>query len=553
MNRDVVEGNSTSLSPNPQEPALMDASHLHMNDLGLTPFPGFQLRGNTLQDQEQSCRDEHEHFGTGYRDDIQPTRGEGSISAEILGIPTPQTDLEGFDALVNNKADSDDLFDPLFDSTIPELDDVFSRKRSAEELQESPPEKRQRQQTNPLDETPSLTPDSTHESSASFFDTFDSMFCGPFELPLVLPDEPLFDLEIPQPPFSPPRISESTREGFSLDEQDILSNTTREFLKMRKEPEYVSPYPVSGGPLGYLPSSPTIHVKCVAVGDEKANDEIRKLRAQLYRTTRERDQYKKSLSEYTKLDGTGKSPEQLLREENSSLRRVSTRHQARVEEYKQEASEWRTKLHNVSVLYNNLLYEIGVEKRLPSITSIPAGYKPPRKTAVIQPPQAPVIMQDVAGKCWAFGPPTQQLEEPLVQSAGASNSQPFGRTIKQPMQEPRCVTIDLTPEPLSPQISVPEQATDAGNIHTSDPQPQQHELHARQQLTAITIDLTEEDEAPPTPPPVSEHATLRSLRSKKYDWLQAGNDMVENSQVCTFSMVEDDELARMMEEELSRT
>ncbi|KAL4905753.1 hypothetical protein BDW74DRAFT_12547 [Aspergillus multicolor] len=517
MNRDVVEGNFTSLSPSPQERALMDVSHLPMNDLGLTPFPGFQLRGNTLQDQEQSCRDEHEYVSTSYRDDIQRPGDEAIISA-ILGIPAPQTDLDRFDALVAHKADSDDLLDPLFDSTIPELDDVFSRKRSAEEAQEFPPEKRQRQHTNPLDETPSLTPDSTHESSASFFDNFDRMFGGAFEVPLVLPDEHLFDIEIPQPPFSPPRISESTREGFSLDEQDILSNTTREILKVKKEPEYVSPYPISGGPLGYLPSNPTIHVKCVAVGDDKAIDEIGKLRALLYRTTRERDQYKRSLEQYTKLDGTGKSPEQLLREENSSLRRVSTRHQARVEEYKQEASEWRNKLHNVSVLYNDLLYEIGVEKRLPSVASIPAGYKP-RKSAMIQ-PQAPVIVQDVAGNCEPLGSPAQQPEEPVVQSAGASNGQPFDRSITQPMQQPRAVTIDLTPEPLSPQISVPGQATDAGNIHISDPQAQQPELQPGQQTKAITIDLTEEDEAPPTPPPDSERATLRSLRSKKYGWLQ---------------------------------
>ncbi|KAL4740798.1 hypothetical protein BDV11DRAFT_184461 [Aspergillus similis] len=527
MSRGAVEGNSTSLCPDPQEQALMD-SHLYMNELGLTPFPGFQLRGDTLQDKEQECSVEHALVDAGRRDEIEQTGGTGGeVGAEISGVPRT-----GFDE-VNAEAtgtvdDMNDSYDPLFDSTIPELDLAFSRKRSAEELPENPSEKRQRQHPVSPDQTPpSLTTNTTHESHASFFDAFDSLFGGGIELPLVLPDEPLPDFrEIPQAPSSPHRTSECTKEGFSLDEQDILATTTREFLQVRKEPVYKSPYPVSGGPLGYLPSNPALHVTCVAVGDKKMLNEIQSLRAQLYRTTRERDQYKKSLLQYAELDGSGKSPEQLLREENAMLRRVSTRHQSRVDEYKKEAAAWRNKLHEVSTLYNNLLYEIEVTKRLPAISLVPAEYEPHQ-------------------------PGQQSVPLPSMQSTGAGNSQPFGSSTQQSGQQIDAATIDLTPEPSFSQTSrncMAAQITNAYN-HPSDPPARQPE----QTPEAIMIDLTEEDEALPTPPPEPEGATLKSLRSKKYGWLQAENGTSKTTQICTSPRTEDDELAVAMEEELSRT
>ncbi|KAL6236448.1 hypothetical protein BDW75DRAFT_206835 [Aspergillus navahoensis] len=523
MNRGVVEGNSTSLRPDPQEQALMDFSHLHMNDLGLTPFPGFQLRGDTLQDKEQDRFGEHRLVDVGRRDVIEQTGGEACVCAEISGIP--QTGLNEINAQANGTVDNPyDSYDPLFDSTIPELDTAFSCKRSAEELQELPPEKRQRQHTESPDQTPSMTTNSTHESPASIFDTFDSLFGGGIELPFVLSDEPLPDFEISQAPSSPHRTSELTKEGFALDEQDILATTTREFLRVRKEPEYASPYPVSGGPLGYLPSNPAIHVKCVAVGDDKMLNEIRSLRVQLCQTTRERDQYKRSLLQYAELDGSGKSPEQLLREENAMLRRVSTRHRSRVDEYKKEAAAWRNRLREVSTLYNNLLYEIEVTKRLPAISFVPAGYKPQ------QPEQQPVSLLS-------------------MQNRGVGKSQPSGPPAQQFEQRTAAVTIDLAPESSSPQTSrtcMPALVANACN-HPADPPTQQPE----QPPEAITIDLTEEDETLSTPPEPGS-ATLESLRSKKYGWLQGENDASKSSRTCTSPRIENNEL-HLMEDGLSRT
>ncbi|KAL4914243.1 hypothetical protein BDW62DRAFT_190942 [Aspergillus aurantiobrunneus] len=473
----------------------MDLSYFHVNDLGLTPSPGFQLRDKSLQDKKHDCFDEHESANTaGGHEGIEKTGKE--------------TGFGGFEVQANNTIASGDYsYDPLFDSTDPELDSVFSRKRAAE-LPELPPEKRQHLES--PSETPSLTTDSTQESPASFFDTFDTLFGSGLDLPLILPDGPLPDFEeAPPEPTCTPGISESTRERFLLDEQDILSNTTREVLQVGKKPEYASPYPVSGGPLGYLPSAPGIHVKCVAVGEEKKDHQILKLQAKLSHLTRERDQYKKSLSQYAQVDDIGKTPEQALREENAKLRRVSSRHQGRVEEYKKEAANWRNQLHVVSTLYNNLLYEIQVEKRVPSVASVPAGYKRPRMSTSVQ---------------------EHLMSQAALQNGGSAPA----------------------PLPL-PQNPVQFRTGLDSNSQSQEPTAQQFS-HPEQRSQTVTIDLTEEEgvETPSTPPRSAECATLRSLRSKKYGWLQAGSDASKSSHFHEAPRINDDELALLMEQELSR-
>lgn len=498
MNRDVVEGNSTSLRssarfPDPQESlALMDAPSLHVNDLGLTPSPGLQLREISVQDEKHDCFD----------DEHEPA--DANVMTDGIDQTGKETGLEGFEAQQNNTIDfGQDLFDPLFDSTIPELDSLFSRKRTAEESHEFLPEKRQQLE---YPGTPSLTTDSGLQSPASLFDTFDNLFGNGVDLPLVLHDNPIpdFEEETVEPPLgtpenSTPGVSESTKERFFLHEQDILSATTREIFQVGKLPEYTSPYPVTGGPLGYIPSSPGIHVKCVGLREEKKDREILSLQAKLSQITRERDQYKKSLLQYTKLDHNGKVPEQQLREENAMIRRVSSRHQARVEKYKKEAADWKGRLHLVSTLYNALLYEIQVEKRVPTVGSIPAGYKRSRKSAS--------VLEQIIG----------HAPVPLPHPQNSVHSQ-FEKTLN-------------------------------GNIQPSPPTTRQNS-HPEQQTQAVTIDLTEEIEAPVAQPPSEEErrAALKSLQSKKYNWLQAGKDAPEN----TVSSIDDDELALMMEEELSR-
>ncbi|KAL4868128.1 hypothetical protein BDV12DRAFT_170112 [Aspergillus spectabilis] len=498
MDRDVVEGNPTLLEtssrfPDPPESyALVDLSHMHMNDLGLTPSPGHQLQGDISQNEEKNCFNECGAVAAGGRDALKQT--------DI------QTSLDALSARANDTFDVDDnLYDSLFDSAIPELDSIFSRKRTAEEL-ELPPEKRQHLET-PA-KTPSLTPDLAHESQVDFFDNFDKLFADGFDSSLFPGDAlPDFEEEAPQfplsPPVSPPVVSETTKERFSLDAQDILASSTQEVLQVTKVPEYTSPYPVAGGRLGYLPSTPGLYVKCVAVGEAEKDKHIANLQAQVFQLTRERDFCKKSLSRYERLDPTGKSAAQLL-EENMTLRRVSARHQARVDEYRKDATEWRNKLHALSTIYNNLLYEIQVEKRVPTVDSTPHGYQPRQLSASLR----------------------------------AQIADHFG--------------LNRTPTPVPPpQISLQHTMVipDAVSQHvgpTAQPPDRPR---------AVMIDLTEEDEDPSRPPTrETEHCTttLQSLRTKKYDWLQTRNH-APRSILPPSPSIDDDELALLMEEELSRT
>ncbi|KAL2817871.1 hypothetical protein BJX63DRAFT_385272 [Aspergillus granulosus] len=497
MDRDVVEGNFTSSArfPDPEPLALMDPSHTHMNDLGLTPSPGFQLQGHILQDEE--------HNFSGNCDGLKKTSSGKAVSSQFAVEPqtSKELSLSWLDTEASGTNATEDFYDPLFDSIVPELEPLFSRKRNAES-QESPAEKRQHLES--PDETPSLVTDTTNESPESFFDTFDSLFGNGFNMPLISPDEPLPDFEEPTPPPSVNGcLSDVTKERFSLNETDIITTTAREIFKVRKEPEYASPYPVPGGPLGYLPSAPGIHVKCVAVGESLKENQILSLRAKVSQLTRERDHFKRSLLQYATMDSSGKTPEQLLREENAMLRRVSSRHQARVEEYKKEAAEWKNKLHLLGTIHNNLLYEIGVEKRIPSIVPFPEGYQPPR---------IPKAMQgQIGGYVYLQNCPSGP------------------------------------PPPQASVQSVPPETAPASTMASPCPttQPQN-----------VTIDLTE-DETPPTPAPSTGEperpaATLQSLRSKRYDWLQAGHDNASTSSPRQSPRISDNELALMMEEELSR-
>ncbi|KAL3480088.1 hypothetical protein BJX99DRAFT_46919 [Aspergillus californicus] len=488
MNRDVVEGNSTSLEssacfPDPQEPpALMDFSQLHMNDLGLTPSPGFQPQG-VSQDEEQNF------FTSGGRDGIEHTNNEGSDmllsqDEQIFQQPEAQENIPG---------DTNDLYDPLFDSASPELESIFSRKRNAEELEVSSPEKRQHLEF--LDETPSLTTDSTHQSPASFFDTFDSLFGGGFDFPLELPGDTLPEFEeitLPTPPSTESLTSKSTEKRFLLNEQDLIANSTREVLQVPINTDYISPYPVSGGPLGYLPSAPGIHVKYVTPEEEHKDRQIASLRAQVDQLNRERNRNKRLLSDYSAIDSSGKTSIEVLREENAMLRRVSTRHQARVEQYKKEATDWKNKLHVLGVTHNNLLYEIRVEKRIPDIDPAPEGYKPPRLPRSLQ---------------------GQLNGHHAVGTTSGRNTQNTAEESRS-MEQSRAVTIDLTEDEP---------------IETS----------------------TNNSPIPPTAPPPNEagRMNLRTLRSKNYNWLQAADKSpaIRPSQT---PAIQDDELARLMEREL---
>lgn len=485
MSGDVAEGNSTSLK-SPQEQALADSSRTQKDDLGLTLSPGYQLWDNFLQNQELSFEE---------RALIDNAVSQHGVEASDNYIYTSPA-FEEHDTQANNTTDLNTPHKTLSLLNPPPLESSSSRKRTAENSQEPEPEKRQRLGSSA--ETPSFTTDPTIETPASFIDTFDNLFGNGSDVPLIFPDDPLpefenFEAVFPHSP-TPPDPSESTKERFTIEGQDVISTTTRECLQINNQPQYDSPYPVTGGPLGYLPSAPSIHVKCVAVGSSKQDDAISQLRSQVADLTRERNQYKASLAQYTTWDGTGQSPEQKLRNELATLRRVSTGHKKRAEEFKKQAAHWESQLGHVSTLHNQLVWDIATKRELPLTAPVPANFERPELTNA-QREQTSYVVLPRDGRA------------PSKSTLSGINQTPASDPPAQPSQPP------------------------------------------------ITIDLTEEIEvnaSPPAPVEPVQPTALEQLRQKKYHWLEAGRDTATSTHSNNPEPVDDDGLACMMEEELAR-
>ncbi|GIK02732.1 hypothetical protein Aspvir_006793 [Aspergillus viridinutans] len=312
--------------------------------------------------------------------------------------------------------------------------------------------------------------------------------------------------------------SELTKRQFSLDTQDVLANADRETLqRVDHEPKYTSPYPVYHGPLGYLPSAPGIHVKCIQISNDQINARFSHLKYKVQHFKYERDKYRDAWSKWTALEAsTGKSRAQILEEENATLRRVSTQHQRRAEQYKQEIEVWKGRLHDLSVVYNNLLYEIQVQKRMPAVAPIPRGYRPQYA------PQAATHPQSVApGQQLASSPALPLSEHPMPGPASPRN---HGPVPAQQLAMPAFHAPSTPYTPLSHQ-NPPHSNSQPSGITTGSVQ---HPAPAEPQPETVTIDLT--DEAPnitpnpasiaPSKPTQETGELLQSLQKKKYNWLE---------------------------------
>ncbi|GLB10407.1 hypothetical protein AtubIFM57258_006815 [Aspergillus tubingensis] len=433
---------------------------------------------------------------------------------------SPQLEID-FSAFDDSNNATEELYDPLFDSelVLQEIDAVLQRKRNGDEAfpedcvswdqsrKRQATEMSQYSTTESPDKTPSLlsldsgqpeqggtgphTPsDVEKQQSDAVFDSIDLLFEDPSgDFPLDIPDgEVSFNFDIQgagngeggkedmsatfsvfDQSFDLPSVSEITKERFSLDHQDIVDSTNREALqRVFAEPEYVSPYPVYGGPLGYMPSAPNIHVRCIEVSDDRTNLRLATLRNKVQQLTLERNKYKQEwalASDLTAMDpATGKTKQQTLLEQNAMLRRVCSRHQQRVEQYKQEAIEWKNKLHDLGTIYNNLLYEIQVQKQMPAVAPIPTGYKPPRA-------------RQASSNATSLQPSTSQPQS-MASTPNASAGEP--------------ITIDLT-----------EETGDDGSA-AAKPTPEEQEERQRR------VEM------------------LQSLRNKKYSWLGDADGDVGN-------------------------
>ncbi|PLN80946.1 hypothetical protein BDW42DRAFT_170130 [Aspergillus taichungensis] len=276
-------------------------------------------------------------------------------------------------------------------------------------------------------------------------------------------------------------VSQDTKQRFSLETSDLANNASREVLQRVCPPqEYTSPYPVYQGPLGYLPSAPSIHVKYLEVAEDQVNDRFLTLNHRVRQLSYERIKYRNAWFRWNTTDPkTGKTREQVLRHETAMNRRLASQRQKKAEQHRKEAEEWKQRFYDLSTVYNNLLYEINVQRTMPAVAPTPQGYRPqgmPQAVSGPQPasgpsshPQSQGHSRPVSGGQSAMGPPTQPAALPTA------NPAPW---------ESRPVTIDLTDEPE-------DKAPDPVPAPAPSPEQQQHRSDM-----------------------------LRSLQNKEYGWLK---------------------------------
>lgn len=319
-------------------------------------------------------------------------------------------------------------------------------------------------------------PGSVNETTSGFLDTVHRL-----------------SLETPRHQNGPssPYASDVTKQRFSLNDQDVTAHKNHEMLK-RVDPqvEYVSPYPVYGGPLGYLPSSPGIHVKCVGVANDRICDRMDNLRCRVQKLTYERDKYKSSLLDCTTVDpDTGKPVPQVLREQNATLRRLSSHNKTRGKMYKKEMDEWKNRFYSLATTYNNLLREFQYQQRPLTFAPTPPGSLYPT--------------------C-----PENMVHQLPVRSQVTNNWGPNQQTCSE------------RPSPYP----VNNVATGTPRVNPSNSEPAVRPSEAPSNTDSVMIDLTDEtsDNAPNSPrsPAISTHGAelLRSFQNKKYGWLEKNNN-----------------------------
>ncbi|EZG05195.1 hypothetical protein H106_04951 [Trichophyton rubrum CBS 735.88] len=194
----------------------------------------------------------------------------------------------------------------------------------------------------------------------------------PIHQPLSLPGRPCHTVfsSILSPPESPPGaepvflkpwvrkpVSEIIKKYNNIGSQDLLNSMCRQvFTTHRNAEKYISPYPRMGGPLGYLPSTPVAHVKCVEVADSTVNHRINQYRRIAHRMRYERDKIAWFSAQWGDIDPvTGKSKAQQMREECTLLKRSITFKNKAIEEATADAELWRNKFRNLEAAHLNLL------------------------------------------------------------------------------------------------------------------------------------------------------------------------------------------------------
>ncbi|KAK2839165.1 hypothetical protein FQN49_006411 [Arthroderma sp. PD_2] len=173
------------------------------------------------------------------------------------------------------------------------------------------------------------------------------------------PESPIPFEEPPVREPQPKNASELLQKNNNIKNQDLIKSMQREIFTMPcNAQKYISPYPRMGGPLGYFPSAPTVHVKCVEVAEDTVVNRMNQYRKLHQNLRYDRDKYMWLATEWTAIDSrTGKTKPQKINEECSALRRLIAFKERRANDAMAEAEFWRSKYKDLAVAYSNLSHQ----------------------------------------------------------------------------------------------------------------------------------------------------------------------------------------------------
>ncbi|EEQ35711.1 hypothetical protein McanMca71_007577 [Microsporum canis] len=271
------------------------------------------------------------------------TSGE-KVRLHMLSLPPSVQQSPNDTSRAQREPSVDSLFDDLDDSTVP-----------------------------PSHHQPLSLPGSTRL-------TVSPSILSPPESPL--PEEPTFSKS-----QWPKAVSEIIRKNNSIENQDVVSSMYREIFTMpRNAQKYISPYPRMGGPLGYLPSTPVAHVKCVEVAKDTVANRMNQYRKIIHKLRYDRDKYLWLSTEWNAVDSkTGKTKAQQTKEECSGLRRSITLRNKAVNEAMAETEFWRNKYRNLETAYCNLANQYKIATASNNRLNTPASQPQPASQPSSQP------------------------------------------------------------------------------------------------------------------------------------------------------------------------
>ncbi|PGH10382.1 hypothetical protein GX51_00140 [Blastomyces parvus] len=242
-------------------------------------------------------------------------------------------------------------------------------------------------------------------------------------------------------------VENDISKNFRLEKEDILATQYREIFRHVPKPEgYVSPYPKYRGPLGYFPSTPATHARCIEVAPDDMTERLEDCRRKLRKVSSERSRYRNVWAEWKTVDPiTGKTKEQTLKEEPFRLKRALLAQERKAEEFRKQAEDWRGQYNNLALAYNGLVQHLHLLQaaQIPQHPP-PVAYPPPGHPTPVPSPQPERVTAD------------SSVSVPLESSEPA-----------QAPPQPTPITIDLTyDEPTNYNSNEPASVSSIAEDHS---------------------------------------------------------------------------------------